>query len=95
MGEAELTGRVVQSRCAKVIVELSNKILTGGVLLHGRFRMRYLQFLNESRHVDGLDRQIEYPTPFAPVRKSARRFVINASRIFIANVCSERFPEAL
>jgi hypothetical protein len=30
MGEAELTGRVVQSRCAKVIVELSNKILTGG-----------------------------------------------------------------
>ena len=30
MGEAELTGRVVQSRCAKVIVELSSKILTGG-----------------------------------------------------------------
>jgi hypothetical protein len=30
MGEAELTGRVVQSGCAKVIVELSNKILTGG-----------------------------------------------------------------
>jgi hypothetical protein len=30
MGEAELTGRVARSRCAKVIVELSNKILTGG-----------------------------------------------------------------
>jgi hypothetical protein len=66
------------------------------VLLYGGLGMRRLQLLNEWGDADGFDRsQIEQSAPLAPVRKSARRFVMGPPRVLVADIRCEEFPEAL